>query len=288
MGLPNVGKSTLLNALIGQKLSIITHKPQTTRHRIIAIDNGENFQMVFSDTPGIILDPSYKMQEAMNSFAHSALEDADILLYMLDIISSDQIPPYLLEAFQKLECPVLVVLNKIDLVNQDVLESKTQELKERYPFIDIIGISALNKLGIQELRESLLALLPEGPAYYPKSQFTDKSERFFVSEIIREKLLELYHQEIPYSCEVNVILFKEMEARRGPMLHISAEILVERSTQKSIIIGKQGSAIKELGRQSRLAIESFLDKKVFLELYVKVTEKWRDNDGFLKSYGYLQ
>lgn len=288
MGLPNVGKSTLLNSLLGEKLSIITDKPQTTRHRIIAIDSGEDYQMVFSDTPGIILEPGYKMQQAMNRFAYSALEDADVLLYLLDASEDEQIPDYILEGFKSLECPVLLALNKCDLVDENRIAELKAKYSQQYKFHSILEISALTLSGLDDLQIKLLSLLPEGPPYYPKDQFTEKSERFFVSEIIRENILELYHQEIPYSCEVIVVSFKESESKKGPIIRISAEILVERKSQKNILIGKNGSAIKELGTRARKGIEEFLESPVFLELYVKVSEKWRDNEGFLKSYGYLQ
>ena len=288
MGLPNVGKSTLLNALLGEKLSIITNKPQTTRHRIIAIANEENFQIVFSDTPGIIQDPNYKMQKAMNTFAYSALEDADILLYMLDVSQPDLIAEEVAEKIQNLSCKKFLVLNKIDLISQDELNEITAQCLEQFPFFQPVALSAIEQIGVPELLDLIVKELPEGPPYYPKDQFTDRSERFFVSEIIREKILELYHQEIPYSSEVLVTAFKEDLNHRDKIIRIAAEIIVSRKTQKGILIGKGGSAIKQLGIESRKAIETFLERKVYLELYVKVKEKWRDDDRYLKSYGYLQ
>lgn len=288
MGEPNVGKSTLLNALLGEKLSIITNKPQTTRHRIIAMVNTDDYQIVFSDTPGIIEDPGYKMQEAMNKFAFSATEDADVLLYLVDVTR----PPVLAEEIKrkilKVKCPKLLVLNKIDLINQKELKQLVDWWHDELPELQPVAISALEKVGTNELLTTIEKHLPEGPPYYPKDQFTDRSERFFVSEIIREKILELYHQEIPYSCEIIVTSFKKDESRKDKLIRIGAEIIVSRKTQKSILIGKGGSSIKQLGIEARKDIEAFLDNRIYLELYVKVKEKWRDDDRFLKSYGYLQ
>ena len=288
MGLPNVGKSTLLNALLGEKLSIITNKPQTTRHRIIAIANENDYQIVFSDTPGIIVEPNYKMQKAMNTFAFSALEDADILLYMIDVTRPATLTEEVAKKIQNLSCKKILVLNKIDLITQDQLEKITSEYSSRLPSFQPFALSAIEKIGVPELLDLIVKELPEGPAYYPKDQFTDRSERFFVSEIIREKILELYHQEIPYSSEVIVTSFKEDLDHKDKIIRIAAEIIVSRKTQKGIIIGKGGSAIKKLGMVARKEIEAFLERKVYLELYVKVKEKWRDDDRYLKSYGYLQ
>jgi len=288
MGEPNVGKSTLLNALIGEKLVITNKKPQTTRHRIIAILNQDEYQIVFSDTPGIIYEPGYKMQEAMNASAFSALQDADTLLFMVDA----SIPTYINEDIKRkvegLECLKFLLMNKIDLMDQEQLEKAHKWWQETLPSFEVLMISALEKVGIEGLLEKIIKDLPEGPAYYPKDQFTDRSERFFISEIIRDKILELYHQEIPYSTQVIVTSFKEAESRSGPIIRISADIIVSRKTQKSIIIGKGGSSIKKLGTLARKDIETFLEHKVFLELYVRVKEKWRDDDRSLKSYGYLQ
>ncbi len=287
LGKPNVGKSTLLNAMIGEKLSIITHKPQTTRHRIIAILNEDNYQIVFSDTPGYIDQPAYKMQHAMNGFALSTFEDADILLLMTDASDDPGIDESLLNRIMNLEVPKYLLINKIDLVTQETVQQRIAWWESRIKFNETIAISAINGLGISYLIEKIVLDLPEGPPYYPKDQFTDRTERFFVSEIIREKILELYHEEIPYSCEVNVMEFKEGTARNGPIVRISAEIIVARNTQKSILIGKGGAAIKQLGIAAREGIQSFLDSPVFLELFVKVKENWRDDDRSLKSYGYL-
>jgi len=283
-----VGKSTLLNALLGEKLSIITNKPQTTRHRIIAMHNTDDHQIVFSDTPGIIDDPHYKMQEAMNHSALSALEDADILLFMIDITEPPLIDEQLQKQLDRLSIPKLLILNKIDLSNQKDLKNLINWWSAELSGFEIMPISALEKSGTEGLLQYIVDHLPEGPAYYPKDQFTDRSQRFYVSEIIREKILTRYHQEIPYSCEVIVTSFKEDLDRPKPITRISAEIIVNRKTQKSIIIGKKGTAIKNLGIDARKDIEQFLDQQIYLELYVKVKEKWRDDDRSLKSYGYLQ
>ncbi len=288
IGFPNVGKSTLLNALIGEKISIITSKPQTTRHRIIAILNEDDYQIVFSDTPGIIAEPGYRMQKAMNKFAFSALEDADVLLYMVDVTDYVEISDELGKRIAKVDCPKFLVLNKIDQSDQDNVNRLTEELLDTLPGFIPVAISALKQVGTDQLLDLLIQNLPEGLPYYPKDQFTDRSERFFVSEIIREKILQLYHQEIPYSCEVLVNSFKEDSSRKDALVRIRADIIVNRKTQKSILIGKSGSAIKKLGTEARKDIETFLERKVYLELYVKVREKWRDDERTLKSYGYLQ
>lgn len=288
MGEPNVGKSTLLNALLGEKLSIITSKPQTTRHRIIAIANEDDYQIVFSDTPGVIYEPGYKMQKAMNSAAYSALEDADVMLFMIDITRPAVISDELKHKINSLECPVFLLLNKIDLSTQEEVDRMAKWWGEQIKTTEILAISAAEDMGTAGLISRIVSHLPEGPAYYPKDQFTDRSERFFVSEIIREKILEQYHQEIPYSVEVIVNSFQKGQARKGPIVRISADIIVSRPTQKSIIIGKHGVSIKALSTAARLDIEKFIGQAVFLELYVKVKEKWRDDDRSLKSYGYLQ
>jgi GTPase len=287
IGNPNVGKSTLLNALIGEKLSIITNKPQTTRHRILAIINENDYQIVFSDTPGIIDEPHYKMQSAMNSFAYSAFEDADVLVYMTDTIQEKELSQNIIQRLTNLQVPSILVINKIDLSNQEQLTELVKWYTDQVNFKYVCAISALENEGVKGLLQIMVDNLPVNPPYYPKDQFTDRSERFFISEIIREKILTLYHQEIPYSCEVIVNSFKEEPSRSGPMIHIMADIIVNRKTQKSIIIGKGGISIKQLGTDARKSIEEFLESKVFLELHVKVKEKWRDDDNTLKSYGYL-
>lgn len=287
IGEPNVGKSTLLNALLGEKLSIITNKPQTTRHRIIAIINTDEYQIVFSDTPGIINEPHYKMQEAMNTFAYSALDDADILMYLVDVTNPPIIPEEIKTKVDKVNCPKFLVLNKIDLSSQKEIKQLSDWWSSELPSFKQVAISALEKVGTDELLKLIVDHLAEGPPYYPKDQFTDKSERFFVSEIIREKILKLYHQEIPYSCEVVITSFKEDASRKDKLIRIGAEIIVNRKTQKSIIIGKGGMSIKQLGIEARKDIEAFVERKVYLELHVRVKEKWRDDDRTLKSYGYL-
>lgn len=287
IGRPNVGKSTLMNALIGERMSIITNKPQTTRHRIIGIVNEENYQIVFSDTPGMIHDPSYKMQNAMNRFAFSTFEDADVMLFILDANEKYAADAEIFEQLTKLEVPLFLVINKIDTITPEQVLLLINEWKSRLPFKEIIPISALHKSNTDRLLDLIVQYLPEAPPYYPKDQFTDRSERFFVSEIVREKMLLNYHQEIPYSVEVIVDSFKETTTKAGePLVRIHATIFAERKTQKSIIIGKNGSAIKQLGTDARKAIETFLESKVFLELHVKVKENWRNDDGLLRQFGY--
>ena len=290
IGRPNVGKSTLMNALVGERMSIITAKPQTTRHRIIGILSGEDFQMVFSDTPGVIGQPAYRMQYAMNAFVRSTFEDADLMLLVTEPGETYEATDPLLEALRKLKVPRFLVINKIDLIKEEVLAELILSWKEKLPFEEIVPISALHSTNTEKLRELVLQYLPEGPEYFPKDQLTDRTERFFVSEIIREKILLLYHQEIPYSVEVIVDAFKEGETTREglPLVRISATIFVSRKTQKPILIGKNGESIKKLGTEARLAIEKFIEKKVFLELFVKVKENWRDDDLMLRRLGYLQ
>ena len=286
IGYPNVGKSTLMNALLGERMSIITNKPQTTRHRIIGIWNDDMHQIVFSDTPGIIDSPHYKMQESMNTFAYSTFEDADVMIYMTDVLEEQKIEEKALKKLQKLKVPVFLLINKIDRSSQERVEEAIEYWKSVFSFTHIFPVSALEKEGLEKIINEIKAHLPLNPPYYPKDQLTDKSERFFVSEIIREKILELYHQEVPYSCEVIVTSFKEGESRNGPIVRIAAEIYVSRKTQKSIIIGKGGSMIKKLGMESRKAIQTFLDQNVFLELHVRVKEDWRDSERELKHFGY--
>ena len=287
IGRPNVGKSTLMNAMVGERMSIITNKPQTTRHRIIGIMNGEDHQVVFSDTPGIIEDPAYRMQEVMNRFVNTTFEDADIMMFVTDVEERYADDDPVLEKLRNMEVPLFLVLNKVDLVSDGRLLQLIKEWSERVTFTEIIPISALHQNNTGRLLEVILKYLPEGPAYYPKDQLTDRPERFFISEIIREKILLLYHQEVPYSSEVIVTSFKEDETNKGEALvRIGADIYVARNTQKAIIIGKGGSAIKKLGTEARKDIEKFLEKKVFLELHVKVKDNWRDDDRMLKHFGY--
>lgn len=286
IGNPNVGKSTLMNALLGERMSIITNKPQTTRHRIIGIWNDDDYQIVFSDTPGIIHDPHYKMQVSMNHYAFSAFEDADLLIYMTDTIEKPEMTDKLKAKLKKLDVPVYLLINKVDISNQPKVMEIIEYWNNEFPFTKVYPISALEKVGIDHILEDIKSILPEAEPYYPKDQLTDKSERFFVSEIIREKILMQYHQEIPYSCQVIIEQFKEGESRSGRIIRISADIFVSRPTQKSIIIGKGGEKIKRLGMEARKDIEAFLEEKVFLELRVKVKENWRDDERTLKYFGY--
>jgi GTP-binding protein Era len=288
IGRPNVGKSTLMNALVGERMSIITAKPQTTRHRILGILSGEDFQMVFSDTPGVIEKPSYRMQHAMNAFVRSTFEDADLMLLVTEPGESYPDDDPLLLSLHRLDIPRFLVLNKVDLLDEARLEAWQAGWAARFPFDRILPISALHHTRTQELLQEILQVLPEGPEYYPKDQLTDRPERFFVSEIIREKILLLYHQEIPYSVDVAIESFKEGETTREgkPLVRISAVIYVARKTQKPILIGHQGEAIKKLGTEARTALEAFLEQKVFLELFVKVKENWRDDDHALRQLGY--
>jgi GTP-binding protein Era len=287
IGRPNVGKSTLMNALIGERMSIITNKPQTTRHRIIGLLSDDDFQIVFSDTPGIIEDPSYGMQKVMNRFAHSTFEDADIMLFVTAPDERYEEDDPILKKLQRVEAPLFIILNKIDKLTDEKLEKWIALWSARFPEKTILPISALRKSKTEDLLQLVLEHLPEGPAYYPKDQLTDRPERFFVSEIIREKIMQLYHQEIPYSTEVIVERFKETTTKNDePLARIEAMIYVSRRTQKPIIIGKGGSAIKKLGTESRKSIETFLEKKVFLELFVKIRDNWRDDERQLKHFGY--
>lgn len=275
-----------MNVLVGERMSIITNKPQTTRHRIIGIVNGENYQIVFSDTPGLISEPAYKMQESMHHFAVSTFADADLMLFMTDTLEAPEIHEKLQGRLQNLEVPLIVLINKVDLSSQAKVEKSIANWSTKFPKARILPISALEKIGIDHLLGLIIDALAEGPEYYPKDQLTDKSERFFVSEIIREKILLLYHQEIPYSTQVIIDQFKEGEAKKGKIIRISADIIVGRKSQKSIIIGRAGEKIKRLGTEARKDIEVFLEEKVFLELRVKVKENWRDDERTLKYFGY--
>jgi GTPase len=283
IGNPNVGKSTLMNAFIGEKLSIITSKAQTTRHRILGIVNGEDFQIVFSDTPGIIK-PAYEMQQDMMGFVKSALEDADVLIYMVEIGEKELKDEAFFNRIIHAEMPVLLLINKIDLSNQDVLEEQFAFWKEKVPNAIIFPISAINNFNVTEVFNKIIELLPESPAYYPKDQLTDKPERFFVNEAIREKILLNYDKEIPYSVEVETEEFIEQEN----IIKIKTVIMVERNSQKGIIIGHKGEALKNVGRAARLDLEKFFDKKIFLEIFVKVSKDWRSNSFQLKRMGYKQ
>lgn len=286
IGRPNVGKSTLMNALVGERMSIITHKPQTTRHRIIGIVNGEDFQIVFSDTPGIVRDPIYKMHEAMNRFVHSTFEDADVMLFVLDVNEEYTDDDPVVERLQRVKVPIYLVVNKIDTVDNEILETVVSRWLALVSFTKVLPISAIENFGIAELTQAITAALPEGPEYYPKDQLTDRSERFFVSEIIREKILLLYRDEVPYSCEVAVEDFKPDPKK--PLTRITATVYCMRETQKSILVGKDGTMIKKLGIEARKSIEQFVGQQVHLELHVKVRENWRDDERLLKYFGYEQ
>lgn len=283
VGNPNVGKSTFMNALLGEKLSIITSKAQTTRHRIFGIFNDDEHQIVFSDTPGIIK-PSYALQENMMHFAHSTLKDADILILMTTIKEKSLKDEIFLDTISKMNVPLLVLINKIDLSNQEELERAVTFWEERLPNAEVYPISALEEFNTDMVLKRVKDLLDEGPAYFDKDAITDKPERFFVSEIIREKVLLNYQKEIPYSVEVVIESFKEEE----DIIRISAVLYVTRDSQKGIIIGHKGKEIKRVGSQARRDIERFLGKKVFLETFVKVSKNWRENEKQLKRFGYQQ
>ena len=281
IGSPNVGKSTLMNQLVGEKLSIITSKMQTTRHRIMGMVNDEDYQIVFSDTPGII-DPAYRLHENMMKFVSEALKDADVILMVTDIYEDPEKMQDRLDQINKLNVPSLLLLNKMDLSNQKSMEKMVDLWKSKLPKAQILPISALHNMSIQFILPKILEWLPENPPYFDKDQLTNKNMRFFVSEIVREKILKIYQKEVPYSCEVVVEEYKEDEK----IVRIRANIMVSRTSQKSIVIGHQGKKIKKLGIESRIDIESFIGKKVHLELFVKVDKDWRDREGKLKKYGY--
>ena len=281
IGNPNVGKSTLMNALVGERLSIITSKAQTTRHRILGIVNEEDYQFIFSDTPGIIK-PAYKLQENMMDFVHSAFQDADVLLYMVEIGEKRLKDEKLFERLQNTKTSLLLLINKIDTVNQEYVLEQIAYWKEQLPNATIFPLSALNKFNIDAVMNYIKELLPECPPYFEKDALTDKSERFFVSETIREKILKYYKKEIPYSVEVEVQEFKEEK----DIIRIRTIIYVIRDSQKGIIIGHQGKSLKKVGSLARRDLEQFFQKKIFLELYVKVNKEWRNNDNQLKRFGY--
>ena len=281
IGNPNVGKSTIMNALVGEKLSIITKKMQTTRHRIKGIVSGEDFQIVYSDTPGI-LKPNYKLQESMMKFVDSALVDADVILFVTDVIEKADKNPDYIEKVRKSNMPVIVLINKIDLSNQEAVTKMFDYWTETFPGANVYPISALEKFNIEPIFDRILELLPEAPPFFPKDELTDKNERFFMQEIIREKILLHYQKEIPYSVEVEVEEFKE-EAK---IIKIHAIIYVSRDSQKGIIIGHQGKMIKRVGTEARKDAEEFFDKKIFLDLFVKVAKEWREQDNQLKKFGY--
>ena len=281
VGNPNVGKSTLMNQLVGERISIATFKAQTTRHRIMGIVNTPEMQIVFSDTPGV-LKPNYKLQESMLAFSESALQDADILLYVTDVVENPEKNMDFLEKVQKINVPIILLINKIDESNQTQLGSIVEKWHTLLPKAEILPISAKNKFGVDMLLKRIQELLPESPAYFDKDQLTDKPARFFVSEIIREKILLYYDKEIPYSVEVSVERFKEDDKH----IHINAVIYVERDSQKGIIIGHQGVALKKVSTEARKSLEKFFDKPIFLEIFVKVDKDWRSSERELNNFGY--
>ena len=281
IGNPNVGKSTLMNALVGEKLSIVTAKAQTTRHRIMGIVNGDDWQIVYSDTPGI-LKPAYRLQQNMMNFVDGAIGDADIILYVTDTIESPEKNSEWIEKLSRLECPVIVVINKIDISDQKTVIEKMGFWQERLPKAEVIVASAEQKFNLDKILDAVVSRLPQCPPWFDNDAFTDKNLRFFASEIIREKILLNYKEEIPYCCEVGIESFKEGEERYD----IGAVIYVMRESQKGIIIGRQGAALKKVGTQARLEMEDFFQKKVFLQIYVKVDPDWRESKRELRKFGY--
>lgn len=282
IGNPNVGKSTLMNKLIEERLSIITSKAQTTRHRILGIVNDENYQIVFSDTPGVI-QPNYNLQRSMMKFVRSAFQDADVFLYMVEIGEKSLKDKSFFERLKKTNIPILLLINKIDKSNQEGVEKALNHWESQLPNAKIIPISAIEGFGVDKIMSEITAMLPKGNPFFPTDALTDKPERFFVSEIIREKILLNYQKEIPYSTEVVIETFKE----KSEIIRIEAIINVARETQKGIIIGHQGKALKKLGIQARKDLETFFRKKIFIKLFVKVTKNWRDNEQDLKRFGYF-
>ena len=281
LGNPNVGKSTLMNELMGERLSIITQKAQTTRHRILGVVSEEDYQIVFSDTPGVI-NPHHNLHEAMMNFVNTSLEDADVILYMVDCSKEDLKDAKFLEKINSFETPIILLINKIDLIDQEEVNSLINYWSKKIPKAMILPISALKKFNVDRIKEEIISFLPESPAYFPKDTLTDKSERFIVSEIIREKILERYKQEIPYSVEVVVDSFKE----KGKLIVIDATIYVERESQKGILLGKKGVAINAVGTIARKTMQNFFKKKIFLGLFVKVAKDWRSKKSQLKKFGY--
>ncbi len=282
IGNPNVGKSTLMNALVGERLSIITSKAQTTRHRILGIVNGDDFQIVYSDTPGI-LKPNYKLQESMMKFVEGAVSDADVILYVTDTVEQDEErAAAILDRVVHSGIPAIVVINKIDLTDQQKLEALVDRWHQKLPEAEIVPVSAKEKFNLEALLRNILAHLPEGEPFYPKETLTDKTLRFFASELIREQILLNYDKEIPYSCEIEIDAYKE----EPTIDRISATIHVMRETQKGILIGHKGERLKKVGTAARKEMEEFLGKKVFLQLFVKVSDGWRDNERKLRQFGY--
>lgn len=284
LGRPNTGKSTLMNALLGERLSIVSPKAQTTRHRIIGLLNQDDYQVVFSDTPGIILDPKYKLHHKMMRFVETAFQDADVLILLTEVFEkvTDIKKLEVLQGIEKLKIPKVLVLNKVDLANEEQLAAKVAEWKAENIFDEIIPISALKKKNTDKLLKYILKQLPEHPPYYSKDELTDRNVRYFVSEIIREKIFNNYKQEIPYSCEVVVTDYEESDT----IDRMRAEIYVERESQKIILIGNKGASLKKVGMEARADIEKFIGKKAYLELFVKVKDNWKDDDRLLKNFGY--
>lgn len=283
IGNPNVGKSTLMNALVGERLSIITSKAQTTRHRIMGIVSGDDFQIVYSDTPGI-LKPSYKLQESMMKFVTGALTDADVILYVTDTVEQGDRSEEVVAQIARSGIPTIVVVNKIDLTTPEALEQLVEQWHSKLPEARIVPASAKEKFNVEGLFKTILDLLPEGPAFYPKDTLTDKTLRFFASEIIREKILRFYDKEIPYCCEIEIDTYKE----EPTIDRIAATIYVSRDSQKGILIGHKGEKLKRVGQAAREDLEQFLDKKVFLQLFVKVNDDWRNDPRQLRRFGYEQ
>lgn len=281
IGNPNVGKSTFMNAIVGEQLSIITSKAQTTRHRILGIVNGDDFQAVFSDTPGIIK-PAYELQNAMMKFVYSAIDDADVILYMVEVGEKTPRNEDIFKQVKKTKQPVIILINKIDKSSEEDVKDALENWQNLLPDAKVYAISALQKFGVQEVFSKILEHLPESPPFYPKDSLTDKPERFFVNEVIREKILMHYKKEIPYSVEVTTESFEELDH----IINIRSIIMVERKTQKGIIIGHQGKAIRRVGTEARIDLEKFFGKKIFLDLYVKIDKNWRHDERKLKGYGY--
>lgn len=280
IGKPNAGKSTLMNRILGSKISITTHKPQTTRHQILGIHSEENLQIIFLDTPGVI-NPKYELQKAMMRFVDRAQKDADLILFIVDVNDAN-IPAPIFNTFKSFQKPVALVINKIDSTSKQQAEAVAKSLNAEYDFEETHYVSALNGEGIPELMDMVKERLPAGPAFYPKDMLSEQPVRFFVAELIREQLFLQFHEELPYSCTVDIIQYDERE----DLDYINAEIIVNRESQKGMFIGKGGKAIKKTGQASRKTIEEFLDKKVFLDLHVKVREKWRDNPNMVRNFGY--
>lgn len=280
IGKPNAGKSTLMNRILGSKISITTHKPQTTRHQILGIHSEEEFQIIFLDTPGVI-DPRYELQKAMMRAVDRARQDADLILLIVDV-EDPEVPGRIFKAFSSIQKPVVLIVNKIDVVSGNEAERVADRLEEKYEFEETVFLSALTAEGIPELMELIKDRMPEGPPYYPKEMLSEQPVRFFVAELIREQLFLQFHQELPYSCTVDIIEYDE----RDDLDYINAEVIVNRESQKGMLIGKGGKAIKKLGKEARKTIEEFVDKKIYLDLHVKVRDKWRDKPNMVRNFGY--